>query len=84
MINRIDQRETNARSKTIFSIKVERHERYMYFTIPMNLSVAVEIFKPLEYFSKYRGYGGFIEYSMFAIGSSGFMLDDIQQGSTLQ
>lgn len=52
--------------------------------IPVNLSVAVEIFKPLEYFSKYCGYGGLVEYSVLAIGSSGFVLDDIQQGSTLQ
>jgi len=45
--------------------------------IPVNLPVAMEIFKSLEHFSKYCGYGGFIKYSMLAIGGSGFMLDDI-------
>lgn len=50
----------------------------------MNLSVAVKIFKSFEYFPEYSSYSGLIKHSMFAISSSSFMLDDIQQGSTLQ
>lgn len=47
----------------------------------MNLSIAVEIFKPFEYFPKYSSYSGFIEYSMLAISGPSLMFDNIQQGS---
>lgn len=56
----------------------------VFSMIPVNLTVTVEIFKALEYFSKYRRYSGLIENSVFAIGGPSFMFDDIQQGSSLQ
>lgn len=56
----------------------KENEKNRYFKIPVNLSIAVEIFKSFEYFSKYRGYSGFVEYSMLAVGGSGLMLDNIQ------
>lgn len=59
-------------------------ERQDDVALPMNLSVAVKIFQPFEYFTKHRGYSSLVEHSMFAIGSSGLMLDYIQQRTALQ
>lgn len=64
------------------TILKKKKKKDRYLKIPVNLSIAVEIFKPFEYFSKYRGYGSFVEYSMLAIGSPSLMFDNIQQGST--